>query len=94
MVHEGDGFPASGGGGGAARVIRRQQLHQRRRELFGGPPGSLGLELVPLAVINGERPLQTLGEREGLRRPAPAALPRGGQGGGRGRRMGGGTGLG
>lgn len=81
MVHEGDGVPPRGGGRCGAGVIRRQQLHQCRRELFSGPPGSLGLDPVPLAILNGERPLQTPGEFEGLRRPAPVAFPRGGASG-------------
>jgi hypothetical protein len=75
MVDQGDGLLPRSGGGGTLGVIRRQQLHQGRRELLRSPPGSLGLEPVPLAILDGQGTLQALGQVEGLRWPVPRGTP-------------------
>ncbi len=58
-----------GGHGGIGGIGRIQQLHQCGGQLFGSTPLRLAFQGVPLAVVDGEQPMQ------GLRRFSAAVGP-------------------
>jgi hypothetical protein len=75
MLHKGNGLCSGRSGLTPAGVVAFQQLHQGRRQLLSGAARTLTLEGMPLAIANGQQPLQghCLGGSPG--RPAPITVP-------------------
>ena len=57
---------------GSGGVVPSQQQHQGRRKLLGGTPGSLALERMPVAIPEGQLPLESHGLPMGALWPAAA----------------------
>jgi hypothetical protein len=69
VLQQGNGAPPTLGWRTGGRIIGGQKLHQGCRHLFGGPPGALALEGVPVPVADAELAMQAFGQGQGLGGP-------------------------
>lgn len=61
VVDQLDGFEAGRAGLGAARIIATEEQYQGSGQLFSSPPGPLAFKGVPVAIVDGQKPLQGYG---------------------------------